>query len=311
MSTFWSLWIIILTTANLVLLLWVLLANRKVAVSDEDDPENKTTGHVYDGIEEYDNPLPKWWFMMFIGTFIFTVLYLIIYPGYGNWKGWFPFEGYEGGWTSVKQLEREQNLANNQYQNSYGIYSTIPATELVDNRKAMKMAQRIFSNNCAICHGADGGGALGFPNLTDKDWLYGGTPEKIKETLVNGRQAAMPAWQGLLGEKGIAEVTAYILSLSARDHDAIKAKTGKTIYAQNCASCHGQDAKGMMTVGAPNLTDDIWLYDGSPAGIRQTLRVGRNGQMPAQQERLREDKIHLLTAYVYSLSLSVDDDDDR
>ena len=303
MSTFWSLWIIILTTVNLLLLLWVLLANRKVAVRDDEDPENKTTGHVYDGIEEYDNPLPKWWFMLFIGTFIFAIFYLILYPGMGNWKGFFPFEGYEGGWTSVKQLEREQSKALKQYESSYGIYSSMPIKELADDPKAMKMGQRLFANNCAVCHGADGGGALGFPNLTDNDWLYGGAPEQIKETLVNGRQAAMPAWQSVIGEKGIAEVTQYVLSLSGRDHDETKAATGEKLYVQNCVACHGKDGKGQLAVGAPNLTDDIWLYDGSPAGIRQSLRLGRNGVMPAQKDRLREDKIHILTAYVYSLSL--------
>jgi cytochrome c oxidase cbb3-type subunit 3 len=303
MSTFWSLWIGGLTTINLILLLWVLLANRKVAVSDDDDPENKTTGHVYDGIEEFDNPLPKWWFMMFIGTFIFTVLYLIIYPGFGAWKGFFPFEGYDGHWTSAKQLKDEQSRALTQYESSYGVFSTMPVTELAEEPRAMKMAQRIFANNCAVCHGADGGGLLGFPNLTDNDWLYGGSPEKIKETLVNGRQAAMPAWQAVIGETGIAQATEYVLSLSGREHDAAQAKVGEQIFKQSCASCHGADGKGSYEFGAPNLTDDIWLYDGSPAGIRHSLRVGRNGMMPAQKDRLREDKIHLLTAYIYSLSL--------
>jgi cytochrome c oxidase cbb3-type subunit 3 len=303
MSTFWSLWIGGLTTINLLLVLWVLLANRKVAISDDDDPENKTTGHVYDGIEEYDNPLPRWWFMMFIATFVFSVLYLIVYPGFGNWKGFFPIEGYDGSWTSAKQLKDEQSRALTQYESSYGIYSTMPVAELAEEPRAMKMAQRIFANNCAVCHGADGGGLLGFPNLTDKDWLYGGTPEKIKETLVNGRQAAMPPWQGVIGEKGIANVTEYVLSLSGRDHDSAKAEVGKEIFAQHCVTCHMADGKGSYEFGAPNLTDDIWLYDGSPEGIRQSLRIGRNGQMPAQKDLLREDKIHLLTAYVYSLSL--------
>lgn len=296
MSTFWSLWIIVLTSVNLILLLWVLLANRKVAVSDEADPENRTTGHVYDGIEEFDNPLPKWWFYLFILTFVFTVFYLILYPGMGSWKGLL-------GWTSVNQLEAQQAKAQSAYQDSYGIYSTMSVEELALDSGAMKMAQRIYSNNCAVCHGADAGGALGFPNLTDDDWLYGGTPAVIKETLINGRQAAMPAWQGVIGEKGIADVTEYVLSMSGRDHNEEQAVVGKTLFEQNCAACHGLNGKGNIAVGAPNLTDDIWLYDGSAAGIRQTLRVGRNGVMPAQKDRLRDDKIHLLTAYVYSLSL--------
>ena len=296
MSTFWNFWIVGLTLINLALILWVLLANRKVAVKDDDDPENRTTGHVYDGIEEYDNPLPKWWFQMFILTMVFTVFYLALYPGLGSFKGLL-------GWTSVNQLERQQERALAQHEASYGVYSKMSVEELVDEPRAMKMASRIFANNCAVCHGSDGYGALGFPNLTDDDWLYGGSPEQIKATLVNGRQAAMPGWSAILGEKGINEVTQYVLSLSGQEHDAALVEVGQTIFANNCAACHGTDAKGQYALGAPNLTDDIWLYEGTPAGIRQTLRMGRNGVMPAQQNRLREDKIHLLTAYVYSLSL--------
>lgn len=302
MSTFWSWWIIGLTVTNLLLILWVLLANRKVAVRDDADPENKTTGHVYDGIEEYDNPLPKWWFYLFIGTIVFSVFYLMLYPGLGNWKGYFPFYE-EGHWTSVRQLEEQQQKALAQHETSYGVYSEMSVEELADDPRAMKMASRIYANNCAVCHGADAGGALGFPNLTDNDWLYGGSPENIKYTLVNGRQAAMPGWSTVLGETGINTVTQYVLSLSGADHDASLVEAGAKIYASNCAACHGADAKGNYAVGAPNLTDDIWLYEGTPAGIRQTLRQGRNGVMPAQQNRLREDKIHLLTAYVYQLSL--------
>jgi cytochrome c oxidase cbb3-type subunit III len=302
MSTFWSLWIIGLTTINLLLIVWVLMANRKVAVRDDEDPENKTTGHVYDGIEEYDNPLPKWWFMMFVISIIFAVLYLFFYPGLGNWKGYFPFFE-EGHWTSVRQLEQQQQKALVQYKSSYGVFSKMSLVDLAEEPQAMKMASRLFANNCAVCHGADGGGALGFPNLTDNDWLYGGAPETIKETLLHGRQGAMPAWSGVLGEKGINQVTQYVLSLSGQEHDAALVEQGEKIFANNCVACHGVDAKGNYAMGAPNLTDDIWLYEGSPAGIRQSLRVGRNGVMPAQKERLREDKIHLLAAYVYSLSL--------
>ena len=295
MSAFWNFWIIGLTLTNLALLLWVLLANRKVAVTDDVDPENKTTGHVYDGIEEYDNPLPKWWFYMFIGSMIFTLIYLAAYPGLGSWKGFL-------GWTSINQLEREQVVAAKKYQATYDKYFAMPVEELAENTKAMKMASRIYGNNCAVCHGADAGGALGFPNLTDNDWLYGGTPAKIKETLVNGRQAAMPGWSAILGETGINTVTQYVLSVSGQEHDAALVAAGAEIFAANCAACHGGNAKGNQALGAPNLTDDIWLYEGTPAGIRQTLRQGRNGVMPAQQERLREEKIHLLTAYIYSLS---------
>lgn len=296
MSTFWSLWIIILTVTNLVLLLWILLANRRRAVVGDESTEAKTTGHTYDGIEEYDNPLPRWWFYMFLLTFIFTVGYLIIYPGLGAFKG-------VGGWTSVGELRSDQAAAEQTYAETYGVYSKMPIETLATNPDALKMGFRLFANNCAVCHGSDGGGTPGFPNLTDKDWLYGGTPDKILETITHGRTAAMPAWGSILGEQGVGETTEYVLSLSGAEHDATKAEAGKKLYDVNCAVCHAADGKGNQLLGAPNLTDDIWLYGGEPAAIRQTIRHGRNGVMPAQKDLLKEDRIHLLAAYVYSLSL--------
>lgn len=310
MTTFWSLWIIVLTSANLGLVLWILLANRKVAVDDTEDPENKTTGHVYDGIEEYDNPLPKWWFYLFIATFIFAVGYLIVYPGFGSFKG-------VSGWTSIKQLEQEQEQAKETYQDTFGTFANMPVDALLDDSKALKMGARLFADNCSVCHGADAGGNFGFPNLTDNDWLWGGSPEEIKYTLVHGRQAAMPAWGAIIGEDGIADTAEYLLSLSNpaavtaepetanKDELVLSAAAvarGEKHFATNCVACHGADAKGMNSMGAPNLTDDIWLYGGSLKQIRQTLRNGRNGVMPSQGDKLRDDKIHLLTAYVYSLS---------
>lgn len=299
MGTFWNVWIIGLTLTNLVLVLWVLLANRKVAVSDQDEEENKTTGHVYDGIEEYDNPLPRWWFIMFIGTFIYAGAYLLVYPGLGSWPGLF-------GWTSVKELRGHQQQADARYADTFGTYANTPIEELARNPEAMKMGLRLFANNCAVCHGADGGGNYGFPNLTDHDWLYGGTPEKIKETITLGRKGAMPAWGTLMGETGVVNVSEYVLQISGQEHDAAKAEVGAKLYAQNCVACHGADGKGNQLLGAPNLTDDIWLYGGEPQDIRTSVRFGRNGEMPAQQELLKPDRIHLLAAYVYSLSLEQD-----
>ena len=301
MSLFWSCWIVGLTLTNLALLLWILLANRKVAVSDTEPSEAKTTGHVYDGIEEYDNPLPRWWFGLFIATFVFAAGYLIIFPGLGLYKG---IEWKDSGaWTSVGELRGHQAEAAALYSETYGAFAAMPVADLAKNPDALKMGVRLFSNNCAICHGADGGGNVGFPNLTDKDWLYGGTPEKILETITHGRKAAMPAWGTLLGEEGVVDVTEYVLSLSGTKHDTEKAEAGAKLFSTNCVACHGADGKGNQLVGAPNLTDEIWLYGGEPQTIRQTIRSGRNGVMPAQEELLKEDKIHLLAAYVYSLSL--------
>jgi cytochrome c oxidase cbb3-type subunit 3 len=296
MSIFWNIWIIGLTLACLVLVIWVLLANRKVAVRDDEEPENRTTGHVYDGIEEYDNPLPRWWFLLFVGTLVYTGLYLLWYPGLGSFPG-------IGGWTSANQLEREQEKAQVSEAEVFAEYSKMPIEELAQDNAAMKMGVRLFSNNCAVCHGADGGGNYGFPNLTDKDWLYGGTPDKIKETLLHGRAGSMPAWGALLGEQNVLAAAEYILALGKTEHDAALAAPGHAVYQQNCAVCHGADGKGNPALGAPNLTDAIWLYDGSREGIAQSIRNGRANLMPAQKDALRTEKIHLLTAYVYSLSL--------
>ncbi len=295
MSTFWSLWIAGLTLINLALVTWVLFANRKVAISDDQSPDNQTTGHAYDGIEEYDNPLPKWWFQMFVITLVFTAVYLILYPGLGSYKGLL-------GWTSHNQLEREQEKAAASYSEIFGRYAAMPVEEVAQEPAALKMGTRLFANNCAVCHGADAGGNYGFPDLSDNDWLYGGTPEKIKETITHGRAGAMPAWADIIKEEGVVNVSEYVLSLSGQDHDAAMATKGKTVFDTNCAACHGLDGKGNQAMGAPNLTDDVWLYEGTRGGIRHSVRNGRSNVMPAQVNKLREDKIHLLAAYVYSLS---------
>lgn len=295
MGIFWNVWIVGLTLTNLALLLWVLLANNKVAVSDQDQEDNKTTGHSYDGIEEYDNPLPRWWFYLFIGTFIFAGIYLAAYPGLGQWKGFL-------GWSSAGELRSHQARDDQRYADQFGIYANTPIEQLSQDPAAMKMALRLFANNCAVCHGADGGGNFGFPNLTDNDWIWGGEPEQIKQTITHGRIAVMPPWGAVVGETGVTDVTEYVVSLSGREHDAAKAALGKEIFATNCVACHGADGKGNQLLGAPNLTDDIWLYGGEPHEIRQTVRLGRNGVMPAQAELLKEERIHLLAAYVYSLS---------
>lgn len=295
MSAFWSVWIIVLTIVSLILLLWVLLANKRVAVNYEEETENRTTGHSYDGIEEYDNPLPKWWFQLFILTIVFSIIYLILYPGLGNFAGVL-------GWTSTGELAHSQEKATQQYTSSYGVYSQMSAEELVHDGRAMKMGVRLFADNCAVCHGADGGGNYGFPNLTDNEWLYGGTVEDIRHSITHGRTGTMPAWGDILGEEKTQQVTHYVLQLSGQTHNAALADAGQQVFMQTCSACHGSDGTGNTWVGAPNLTDEVWLYSGTPAEVAHSIRSGRTNMMPAQQELLREDKIHLLAAYVYSLS---------
>ncbi|MFD1214992.1 cytochrome-c oxidase, cbb3-type subunit III [Microbulbifer celer] len=295
MSTGWSIWVIVLTLTNLALVTWVLFANRKVAVDDQEDPENRTTGHVYDGIEEYDNPLPKWWFLLFILTLVFSAAYLVIYPGMGNFKG-------IAGWTSVGALKADQAKAQAEFKDTFGQYVDQPIEKIAESREALKMGARIFANNCSVCHGADGGGNYGFPNLTDNDWLYGGTPEKILETLHEGRKGLMPPQGPVIGEEGVKNATEYVLSLNGLEHDAAMAAEGKEVFGTVCMACHGVDGKGNQSLGAPNLTDNIWLYGSSREEIQHTIRGGRSNEMPSQKDKLREDKIRLVAAYVYSLS---------
>ncbi len=299
MSTFWSIWVIVMTLIVLGGSVWLLLATRRIEVTDAKQAAEKgqpsTTGHSYDGIEEYDNPLPSWWFNMFMITAIFAVIYILLYPGFGNFKGFL-------GWTSAGEWERDVDRAEQRYAPVYAKYRDMPIEEIISDPDAMKMGQRLFNNNCSVCHGSDGRGSYGFPNLADADWLYGGTAEAIKASITHGRTGVMPAWGGAIGEDGVDQVTEYVFSLSGRQHDAAKAQQGQQVYGTFCASCHAVDGTGNTALGAPNLTDGIWLYGGSPTLVKHSIRAGRNGNMPAQQGQLKSDKINLLAAYVYRLS---------
>ena len=300
MTSFWSWYITLLSLGTIAALVWLLLATRKGQRSDSTE---ETVGHSYDGIEEYDNPLPRWWFLLFVGTVIFALGYLALYPGLGNWKGLLP--GYEGGWTQVKEWQREVDKANEQYGPLYAKFAAMPVEQVAQDPQALKMGGRLFASNCSVCHGSDAKGAYGFPNLTDNDWIWGGEPETIKTTIMGGRQAVMPAWREVIGEEGIRNVAGYVRTLSGRDIPEginVDLEQGQKIFASNCVACHGPEGKGTQAMGAPNLTDNVWLYGSSFVQIQQTLRYGRNGRMPAQEEILGNDKVHLLAAYVYSLS---------
>ena len=298
MTSFWSWYVVILTTGTLLALTWLIFATRKGQRSDTTD---QTVGHVYDGIEEYDNPLPRWWFMLFVGTIIFAVGYLVLYPGMGNWKGILP--GYDGGWTSTKQYEREITKADDKYGPIFSKYAAMSIEEVAKDEQALKMGGRLFASNCSVCHGSDAKGSHGFPNLTDNEWIWGGDTETIKLTIMKGRNAAMPGWEAALGNDGIKNVTGYVRSLSGlKNPEGVDLEAGQKSFNTMCVACHRADAKGNPMRGAPNLSDRIWLYGSSFAQVQQTIRHGRNGQMPAQEDFLGNDKVHLLAAYVYSLS---------
>lgn len=317
MTSFWSIWVIVLTLACLAIIFGLLLWNLKNYTGVK---EGESCGHEFDGIEELNNPLPKWWTYMFFATFVWSVYYLAAYPGLGNWEGLGKWTSSNQGITSLEeskkateealangenvQLDQEFIAADERFGPIFESFAKQDIESLVKDEKALEIGQRLFSQNCAQCHGSDARGGQGFPNLTDNDWLYGGSPDKIKETLLYGRVAAMPPWGDALGEQGIKEMTAHVLSLSGRTVNQKDAEAGAAKFAM-CAACHGPDGKGSVAhnlpFGAPNLTDNIWLYGGSKRAVEETLRNGRAGVMPAWKDILGEDKVHLLTAYVYSL----------
>lgn len=295
MSSFWSAWIIVIVLGSIFGSWWLLYATRKSQTTNSETEQ--TMGHAFDGIEEYDNPLPKWWFYMFVATIIFALVYLALYPGLGSYKGLL-------GWTSTGQWQAEVDQAEEKYGPIFKAFSEKSVEDLSKDPAALKVGQRLYANNCAICHGSTARGALGFPNLTDGEWLYGGSTDNIKETILNGRNGSMPA-KGLnpaMSKADIDDLTNHLLSFSNRAEDKASAERGAAMFQTACAACHGADAKGNQAMGAPNLTDNVWLYGGTPSMIKQTIEFGRAGVMPAHKELLGEEKVHVLSAYIYSLS---------
>ncbi len=291
-SEFWSWFIIAIVVGGYIWMFYLLKGNKKV----EGEP-GVATGHVWDeNLEELNNPLPRWWLYMFYFTLIFGIGYLILYPGMGTFKGIL-------GWTEVGEYEQEVADADAEFGPLFAQFEQTPIPELAGNAAAMKAGERLFVNYCAVCHGSDARGAPGFPNLRDNDWLHGGSPEKIKESIANGRNSvSMISWEASLGgEEGVDQVAAYVMSLSGREVDADLAAAGETKFGL-CAGCHMPDGTGNQALGAPNLTDNIWLYGGSPRSIKESIAKGRKGNMPAHKDFLGNAKTHILAAYVYSLS---------
>lgn len=292
MSNFWSGYIIVLSLANIIGVGLLLMWTRKMDLTDL--AEDGTTGHEYDGIKEYNNPLPRWWLIFFWGSIVFALVYLALYPGLGKFQGIL-------GWSSHSELSKDQAAYDVEFGPLYTSFAATPIPELAKNDRAMKVAGHIFANNCAICHGSNARGGQSFPNLTDDDWLYGGEPEKLVETLTYGRNGVMPAWKESMGDQGVKEVVAYTLSLSGRTVDADLAAAGKPRFAV-CSGCHGADGRGNQAIGAPNLTDTIWLYGGAERHLLDTVYYGRKNHMPKFDKTLGPDRVHLMAAYVYSLS---------
>ena len=294
-SGFWNIWITVLTVGNILACWWLIRWTAKPQKGEA--ATGDVTGHSWDEgtLAEYNNPLPRWWLWLFYGTMIFAAVYLVLYPGLGTWRGTLNY-------TDQNAYEKEMQTARETYGPLFAKYASTPIVELAKDPAALKVGQRLFANYCASCHGSDAGGGVGFPNLGDRSWLYGGEPETIKLSILDGRNGVMPAWGQVIGEKGVDEVAAYVISLSGRDSDAAKAAAGKVHFDTYCVACHAAGGTGNPALGAPDLTDKSWLYGGSPGVIRQTISGGRNGHMPAHRDFLGEDKAHLLATYIYSLS---------
>lgn len=318
MSLFWTIWISVITLIVIIgcAVLLKLTTNNSTGV-----PEGDPMPHTFDGIQELNNPLPKWWVGLFWFTIVIAVLYSFAFPTFtANYNGlldWTsseqsvmnPKQSAELAKTSHSQYQREMNAADEKFGEVFksltydtdGAYKDL--TVIAQDSKALKVGQRLYLQNCAQCHGSDARGSRGFPNLTDNDWLYGGDPVAIKTTIMHGRNGVMAAWRDILGgQQGVKEVSSYVLQLSGRRVNALEAQAGAEKFTL-CAACHGADGKGNYLFGAPNLTDKIWLYGGSRKAVEDTIANGRNGVMPAWSNILGEDKVHLISAFVYSLSL--------
>jgi len=293
-SSFWPIFITVISLGGVLgcaLLLW--LTSKIKATSPNAD---NTNGHVWDEtLREMNNPLPRWWVWMFVITIVFSLFYFAAYPALGNYAG-------KLGWSQVGQYEQEMATANKTIAPLYAKFAAMPVDQLATNPEAKAIGERIFMNNCAQCHGSDARGSRGFPNLTDNDWIHGGSPEKIQETITGGRVGMMPPMAAAVGTADdVKNVANYVLSLSNSTHDAARAALGKEKFAL-CAACHGADGKGNQAIGALNLTDNIWLHGAGEEAIIKRINEGKINQMPAQGTKFTPEQIHVLAAYVWGLS---------
>ena len=293
MSDGWSWYIAIISVLNILAMAWLIWWSGKG--SSQHYAQGAEMSHTWDGdLREMNNPLPRWWLWLFYSTIVFALLYLALYPGLGKAPGLL-------NWTQEQEYADEVKAADAEYGPIFKKYAEMDLKAVARDPQAMKMGQRIYASYCALCHGADARGARGFPNLADQVWLWGGDPKAIKVSVAEGRMGVMPGFSGALGEQGLEEITDYLLKLAGREHDAKRAAAGEGRYAL-CAGCHMPDGKGNQALGAPNLTDNIWVYGASRNSIKESIAAGRQGLMPAHNEFLGDAKSHLVSAYVWSLS---------
>jgi cytochrome c oxidase cbb3-type subunit 3 len=291
-SGFWNIYVAGITTVSILGCAWLLYVN---TIRRTGGPV-QLHGHVWDeNLQEYNHPLPRWWMWLFYITIVFGLVYLAVYPGFGSFQGSF-------NWSSVGQYNAEMKKAEEQYGPIFNKYLKMDLKAVSANAEAEQMGGRMFLTYCAVCHGSDRRGAKGFPNLTDNDWLYGGEPDQIKVSIMDGRNGIMPPFGPALGAEGVKDVANFARSLSGLAADSVRVQRGKDLFEKNCAVCHGAEGKGNPALGAPNLTDKVWLYGSSEAEIAEGVTKGRNNKMPSHKEFLGEAKVHLLAAYVYGFS---------
>ncbi|MEZ5659472.1 MAG: cytochrome-c oxidase, cbb3-type subunit III [Burkholderiaceae bacterium] len=295
-SSGWSTFITVVTLVSVAFCFWLAYAMASAKVTTDDKGNVKSTGHVWDGdLQELNNPLPRWWLYLFYITNVFAVVYLWLYPGLGTFKG-------QLGWTQQSQYEAEMKKASEAYDPLFEKYLKQDIAAVAKDPEAVAMGERLYLTYCVQCHGSDARGSTGFPNLADKDWLGAGDGEYIKTTILNGRQAVMPPMAAAVGSPDdVDKLAHYVLSLSGGAHESFKAALGKDKFA-TCAACHGPDGKGNAAIGAPNLTDKVWLYGGGLSQVVYAINNGRNNEMPGFGHLMGDGKAHVLAAYVYSLS---------
>lgn len=293
MSGFWNWFIIILTVVNIAAAFWLIRWTSRPIPKEE----GATTRHVWDeDIEEYNNPLPRWFLHLFYITIFFGIIYLVLYPGLGNFRGVL-------GWSQLGQYEQEVERIEARFNEAFGRFAGMDIADMAREPAVLAAGHNLYMNNCATCHGSDARGAPGFPNLRDEEWQWGSTPTAIRASIARGRTGVMPGWEAALGDDGISEVTEFVLALAGREHDADLAGAGGMRYQQFCAACHGEGGQGNAALGASNLSNDLWLHGGSRARIADVIRNGRVNQMPAQLPILGEERVNLLAAYIYSFDL--------
>jgi cytochrome c oxidase cbb3-type subunit 3 len=296
LTSFWHWYVIIITIVTILGCFWLLQWTKGVSNRDEEQDEAGTTGHVWDeDLVELNNPLPRWWLQLFYITIAFAFIYMILFGGLGNISGVL-------NWSQEGQYEAEIKTAAEAQEVIFARYRQMDNETLIADAEANATGQRLFANSCAMCHGSDARGARGFPNLTDDDWLYGGDFDTVMQSITDGRAGAMPVMVGALDDRAITDLVVYVQSISGQKADAEMAAGGKKNFDMLCVACHGPDGGGNQALGAPDLTNNIWLYGGDPATIRETVTMGRNGNMPAHKDLLSEDRRRLITAYVLSLS---------